>query len=341
MDWTRGYTTSWRVRRVDPATWLPGEELDGVSSLTVKNEVGSNAPLLQSGEMSVTGLVEEGWYRIEALSTQGGAGSVGTVATLLFSSDGSEWSHRSWGGNATGKSVLALAADKKLEPGSYAPKGSDGAQWCVSMLRSCIPAPVRAAGSFELSNHVVFDLGSSCIDGVWAVLDAAGWCMQVDGLGEVTVMPKPTEPSLEITESNKGLLMPSFSRSLPISDVPNVLRVYEDDDEAECVNDDPDSPTSTAARGRRIEAVEENPTRVDGETLSAYARRKLAELSDVYETLDVEREYADGVRPYSLVRVRLAEPGVSGDFEVQSQTVTCMRGIKVGETLGRRSGWRA
>ena len=338
-EWRRGYTSSWRVRRVDPETWLPGEELKGVDSVTVKMESGDNAPLLESGEMGVDGKIDEGWYRIEALASQGG-GTLGTLATLLFSSDGSEWSHRSWGGSVTGKSVLALASEKKLEPGSYAPKGVDGARWCADMLRSCIPSPVNVDGSFILSNHVVLDFGSSALDAVWAVLDAAGWCMQVDGFGEVTVMPKPTEPALEITESNKGLLMPSFSRSLPIEDVPNVIRVYEDGLMAECVNDDPDSPTSTVARGRRIEAVEENPTRVDGETLAAYAKRRLVELSDIYETLDVEREYADGVMPYSVVRMRLAEPGISGDFAVQSQTLTCSRGIKVGETLGRRSGWK-
>ena len=76
---------------------------------------------------------------------------------------------------------------------------------------------------------------------------------------------------------------------------------------------------------------------MDGETLQAYAERRLSELSDIYETIDIEREFVPGVLPYSAVRVALAEPGLYGDFRVMSQTIECSHGVKVGETLGRRA----
>jgi len=331
---------SWRVRKIDESSWLPTEEVGGIDSVTVKRAYGKDAELIESGEMSFTGSLDEGWYRIEALGAQGSTKQVEPIATLLFSADGADWSHNTWGGTMTGMSVLAYASERKFGLGAYAPKGADGAAYAAELLSNCIPAPVKTEGSFVLNDHIVFDLGSTIISGVWAILDSAGWCMQIDGDGTVTVMPKPTEYSLELTTETLGLVMPDASKSLPIEDVPNVMKVYDNEQYAEVRNDDADSPTSTVSRGRDIEEVEENPTRVDGETLYAYARRRLIELSDIYETIDIEREYVSGVLPYSNVRVSLAKAGIDGDFMSMSQTVECSHEIKVGETLGRRSGWQ-
>lgn len=337
LDYRRGYTSSWRVRRIDPKTWLPMEEVHGIESISVKRDHDSS--LIESGDMDVTGSLDEGFYRIEAVSTQGGS-VLEPIATMLFAPDGRDWSHRSWGGKMTGRSVLSYADEERTSPGSYAPKGSDGAQYAASMLRKLIPAPVEVEGSFTLSDHVVFDLGKSVLEAVWDVLNAAGWCMQIDGNGTVTVREKPSRAALSVDTANRGILMPTFSSKLPIDGVPNVMRVYDNGNEAEAVNDDPESPTSTVKRGRSIVDVEDNPTRVDGETLSAYATRALREKSEIYETMDVEREYASGVLPFSMVSVRLAEPGVDGDFMVMSQSIECGHGIKVGETWGRKQTWR-
>ena len=337
LDWSRGYSAKWRVRKVDEATWLPTTEVKGVDGATVKLATGDSAPLLTSGELELSGELEPGWHRIEMSAEQDGASALVAVATLLFEPDGAEWSRGFWGGSVAGRSSLCYAAERKFGPGAYAPKGVDGSKFAADLLRECIPAPVSTVGGFELSNHVVFDLGSSYLDGFWAVLDAAGWCAQVDGTGAVTVMPMPDEPSLTLGHGTLGLLMPDMKRSLPIDDVPNVVRVYEGSEMAEARNDDPDSPTSTVSRGREIQHVEDSPSRIDGETLRGCAERRLAELSDIYETIDIEREYAPDVLPYSAVRVALAEPGLYGDFRVMSQTITCGAGVRVGETLGRRS----
>ena len=323
---------SWRVRRVDPELWLPVEEIMGIRSASVKRATNdNNSPLLESGEMDLTGALEEGYYRIEELSA---SGDLIEVATLLFTPDGADWGFGTWGGSASGKSVLTPASERKFKPGEYAPKGIDGASWCAARLRECIKAPVEVVDGYKLGEHVVFDLGSSYLDGIWSVLDAGSYCMQIAGDGTVTICPKAMEPALVITSDGAGLL-PSISRALPVEDVPNVLKVYDGENEATARNDDPDSPTSVVTRGREIEEVEDSPTRKEGETLQQYANRHLAELSEVYETYDIEREYASGVMPYSIVRVNLPEQGIVGDFRVMSQSCECDKSIKVGETWGR------
>lgn len=328
---------TWRVREIDAGTWLPSREVGGVDGVSIIRKIGRDAKMLESAMMEVTGTLGEGYYRVELLDD---GGSLVNVATLLFAPDDFEWKYRQWSGSMSGRSVLAPASERRLSPGAYAPRGVDGAQWCVDMLSEVIDAPVTREGSFSLAQHVVFDLGDSYLDAVWAVLDAAGWCMQVSDDGTVTVREMPSEPSLVIDSANTALLMPDFLRSMPIEDVPNVLRVYDGTTEYVAENDDPASPTSIPARGRRIEEVEGDPTLREGETYGQYARRRLAELSDICEEMDIEREYVDGIVPYDVIRANLPEPGVVGDYRVMSQTVRCGNGITVGETWGRIANGR-
>ena len=335
MGYETGYASTWVVRRIDPDTWTPIGVLDGVDSVTVQRAVNdSSSPLLESGSMEVSGDVEEGYYRIEMRPS---LGEMVTVATMLFCPDGRKWSHRAWGGKASGRSVLAPASVRMCKPGQQAPMGVDGAAWCASRLREVIKAPVVVEGSFKLGEFMSFESSDSVLDAVWSVLKAVGWCIQIAGDGTVTIREMPTEPSLVINSANRGLLMPKITRRTPISDVPNVLYVYDGDQEAVAKNEDLTSPTSVQARGRRIEQVEENPTRKEGESLLQYAKRRLAELADVYETIDVEREWVDGIHPYSIVRSNMPESGVTGDFRVMSQKLKCGAGIKVSETWGRRA----
>lgn len=334
-DYANSYAAAWRVRRIDPTLWLPVEEVAGVRGASVKrswNRDGS-CPLLESGDMEVTGRLSEGYYRIEMLAD---TGELVNVATLLFAPDGSSWSHRGWSGPLTGRSVLAPASERRFEPGEYAPRGVEGASWCARMLRSVIDAPVTVEGSFGLSDHVVFDLGLSYLDGVWRVLDAGGYCLQIAGDGTVVIRPVPADPALVVNSTSLGLLMPEFGQSLPIDTVPNVLKVYDGAQEAVARNEDSASPTSIPSRGRPIEGdVEDSPARREGETLRQYADRRLGELSEIYETIDVEREYAADVLPYSIVRANLPEAHVTGDYRIMDQTLECGRGIRVGETWGR------
>ena len=324
--------SSWRIRRIDPDLWLPCEEITGVRSVSVKRSTNDgSSPLLEAGDMSITGIIDEGCYRVEELDD---SGVLVEIATLLFTPDRSEYESGAWGGSASGKSVLAPANERKFKPGEYAPKGVDGAIWAAQRLRMAIKAPVEVIDGFKLGDHVVFDLGSSYLDGVWKVLDVGGFCMQIAGDGTVTIRSKEMEPSLIVTSDGAGL-MPKMSRSLPIEDVPNVFKVYDGAAEEVARNDDPSSPTSTVARGREIEEVEDSPTRKEGESLRQYASRKLGELSEIYETYDVEREYINGVVPYSVAKVNLPAQGVVGNFRVMSQTLECSKGIKVGETWGR------
>lgn len=329
---SRGYSATFRVRRVNQATWLPGKVLEGVKSATVRSSTNDSTPLLQSGSLETTGIIDEGYYRIEMV-----AESVEPIATLLFKTDGKDFDYGVWSGSASGKSVLAPAAERKVENGSTVPAGADGAAWVKRMLHEVIHAPVETHGSFKLAEDVTIDLDSYYIDAAWQVLDVGGWCMQIDGEGTVHVLETPSQPKLRITSENQDLFLPQVGSTLDVFDVPNVMIVYEGRERVEVVNDDPASETSTVSRGRRIEHSESDPQRKQGETLYAYAKRRLAELSDVYESIAVKREWVSGLMPYDIVEGFLPACGLVGSFRILDMNPEMRHGILLSETWGRRS----
>ena len=100
------------------------------------------------------------------------------------------------------------------------------------------------------------------------------------------------------------------------------------------VNDDPTSSVSHAARGMWVDCYDPSPARVNGETLAAYASRKLAEASVVVKRKTYTREFHPDVLPFSLVRCSLPEVDLVGDGRVLEQSLTLGYGITVQETLG-------
>lgn len=327
--------SKWRVQNIDASTWLPVTDTVGVKSMSVRKDSNhdGSSPLLQSGDMELTGKISEGYYRISKLEDDM---TQTTVATLLLTPDTSDWKYGAWSSSATGSSVLKQASTVYFKPGAYVPQGTDGVAWVAAVLREDIPCPVKAEGSFKLSEHIVFDLGASHLDGIWQVLDVANFTLSINAEGEVTICQKPTIPVLNIGTANRGLLESEITFNRQISDVPNVVRVYVDGREYRASNDDPASPTSTVTRGLVTEILEEDPTMKEGESPIQYAMRKLIEQGEIYETYDVVREYVEGVEPNSLIRVNLPDQDMNGYYTVLSQSITCEGDIRIEETWGRK-----
>lgn len=332
-----GYdVVAWRMFRVDPVTWADGEQLPGVSAASVSR---SAEGTLENGEVTVDRPVadafEEGYYRIAMTASQGGQTERVDVATLLCVATSDTVNRGVAVASISGRSVLYPASVKRLATGSYAPKGVDGAQWAADALADAINAPVVLRGGFTLDDHVVFDVGTSVLDAVWLVLDAGNHVLQIAGDGTVTVLPRPAEPSLDLDLAHARLLQPSVVRELDWSDVPNRYFAVDNGSVEVAVNDLPTSVTSTVTRGWLSDVVDESPTRVDGETLHAYAERKLEEASMVRDTRTYTREYWPGVHPFSVIRGSLTSVGIEGDFRVESQQITCGRGVVVEEMAAR------
>lgn len=346
IDWTRGYSCEWRVMRVDPDTWADAGTVGGFDSATVTRELDGTMERA-SLTLAATGTdrLPESWYRLVMTAIQGGSTERADVCTVWCNATEDRLAHGMVEREVTGRSVLWPVSAAVMPIGSYAPAGTDGARWAAQQISSRTPAPVTVAGGFTLDSHVVFDQGTSALDAVWQVLDAGGFTIMLDGYGNVTIAPMPTEPSLVLDAANARLLQPEATAALDWSEVPNRYVAVVGGRTAEAVNDDPASVTSTVARGFVVDAdntPDTSPVMVGGETLGSYCARRLAELSVVRDEHTYSREWWPGVFPGSLVRGSLGSVGIEGDLRVTAQQLTCARGIVVEETAGREvSAWPA
>lgn len=333
MDWTGGYSCEWRVSYVDPDTWADAGRVPGVTSVSVDRDGGGDAPLIETGSMEVDGEFgqTERWCRISMVAEQGGRVRE-DVATLLFCASKSTASHGSATSTADGWSVLKPCADVSMPRGAFAPKGCDGAAWAADLLSRHTPAPVTAEGSFTLNEHLVFNLGSTVLDAAWEVLRAGDFVVQIHGDGTVHVVPRPEDPALVLDKARAALLVPGVSDELDYSGIPNRILAYDGGESATAENHDAASPVSYESRGRWVDVVETSPTRVNGESLASYAKRRLADESKAARSRTYTREWWPGVYPYSLVRGSLPSVGLDGDMRVVSQGLACGAGVTVTET---------
>lgn len=345
MDWGRVYTAKWRVMQVDVGTWADTDELPGVVSVGVSRDGMDSVPLLETGTMTLDVPIgttfEDGWYRIEMLAIQyendeGRDVERIPISTLLFQSTSDIINRKNKTISLNGYSVLKPAFDRKLLAGTYAPKGSGIGEYCSRLLSECIPAPIEVdENEAYLSDDVVFDIGMSYLEAVWLVLDNSGWCMQLDGDGTVNILPKPTEVALDINRVNAKLLSPEISGERDLSEVPNRYYVSDGDQTVVVTNEDPQSPTSYSSRGNRwVDYVDTYPTRLNGETLTAYARRQLESLSTIYSKKTYSREFVPEIKPFDIVRGSLVSLEMPEEMRVMSQDITCGIGVYVTETAG-------
>ena len=100
--------------------------------------------------------------------------------------------------------------------------------------------------------------------------------------------------------------------------IPNVVEVvYSHSNtikEAIAINDDPNSPTSTVRRGRRIVYRDTNPSLfgfVSDRQLNDYAKQLLKELSSLEYTISFKHAYCP-VRIGDCVRLNYTAAGING-----------------------------
>ena len=335
-DWMGGYSSIWEVRRVNKDTWQDDDILGNVRTVSVERSCEGDAPTLESGSMTIDspdGAFDGTWYRVSMIAEQAGKERV-PMATLLFERASAHTEKNTVELECNGRSVLQPAADVKMPTGSYAPAGIDGASFAANLISQCTPAPVTVEGSFTLSDDYVFDPGCSNLEAAWKVLNAANWCIQIQGDGTIIVRAKPTEPSLELSKAHAGLLIPGVDDDFDISEIPNRYYAVNDDEVAVATNEDASSEVSYQSRGRWVDEVDTSPALVDGESLEMYAIRKLAEASTITRKFSYEREWWPDVYPFSVVSASLANEGIEGKPRVISQSVECGRGAKVSETSG-------
>lgn len=327
-DWAGSYAIEYRLYRVDDRTWAEAETVSVLRSAHIERTAESQ---IESASLMVTGEgLETGYYRLSALVEQDGITEQHHLGTYQCLASGSESNRGIDAVTVVGRSVLYPAKAKRFDRGCSAPVGCDGVDFAASMLEPLLKAPVMASGSFRLESGYTFEIGSSVLDGIWRVLNAGGWCIQISGAGSVSVVPKPSQPSLVLDGAGTSLLLPSIKSEADYSNVFNTYTAIDGINHVKIINDDPASPTSTVSLGFENDApFDVSPMRIDGETLASYAARKLAESSVIKKSRVYSREYQPSVLPFSIVRGTRQSVGTDADMRVYRQAIDVQRGSRL------------
>ena len=311
IDWGASLKLTWRLVEIDPSMWEPGEAVGGAVSASVTRDVGG--ALLESGNVTVEVPLDfqptEFWGRLEVIAEQGGVTERWPVATMLMTPGDMAVNRGRKIVPYDCSSVLRAAADTVLQTGYSVPAGGDGAKAAADILAAALPCPVYSYGSFTLDEGLVVSRGTSRLEAAQMLVDAAGWCIQVDTYGAVAVREVPSAPSLVLDSSTASLLCTQVTVGGSSYDLPTAYIAV----------DGLDTARAEVASTRPVEIYDDAPKRVNGETLQDYAERMLSELRKQTFSRSYRRAWVPGLTVFDMVDGNLPEAGLDTRMHITSQ----------------------
>jgi hypothetical protein len=336
MDWAKGYTSRYSLHILDEMTWRDIAELE-----MAECEIDCDADgMMQSAEISVPALYDDGtgdtarerWARVYMDVSQEGESARYALFTGLVSAPERNYKNGVVSYKMTCYSVLKPPNDIYLQRGYYAPVATSGAE-LIAQLLSTSPAPITAAGgSPQLKTAIVAEDDETALTMARKIADAIDWRIRIDGMGAVSIEPKPTDTVARFDALSADVITSEFTDTSDWYGCPNVFRAVMDGEVA-VARDETSDRLSIAARGREIWQQETDVELSDGETLAQYAQRKLAEAQKSARKLSYDRRYYDGVGVGDRVRISYPADGIDGVFEVTSQTIQAGTPCKVSEEV--------
>lgn len=329
MDWSKGFSSRFIARTVDPHTWGDTEEIE-VTGGTISRD--STTDLVESASLTVTQPVGEQWIRVYLIAEQEGQKTCReALFTGLATTPERSINGRREENSLDCYSVLKVADDILLPLGYFIPSGSRSGEMLERLL-SDIPGKLTIApGSPYLTKTIVAGVSDSKLKMSKQIVDAIGWQIRIDGMGHVSVGPKPKAIVASFNSQDKDVIEPQVRDNFDSFSIPNVVRVTMGGSTATVRDDSEGSEYSTVKRGREIWKSESASTISDSESLGAYAMRRLKELQAPARTLTYSRRFDPGVVPGSLVSIVYPEQNISGTFRVQSQEITLGYGARTSE----------
>lgn len=331
MDWSKGYSAAYVMKRVDPVTWADLESID-ITGGSIKRE---STGLRQSADIDCVDypIAIEQWIRVYLDVRQDGDAAHVALFTGLATSPDDEYDGNLRENSLECYSVLKPADDVYLLRGWYAPAGMMGGN-VIKQLLSVIPAPVNVPDeSPRLTESIVAEDNETRLTMADRVLTAIGWRLRIDGDGTVNVEPKPTEPAVTFDPLENDAIETEITVSADWYSCPNVYMAIADDMTGIARDDSPNSPLSTVNRGREVWMVDESANLADTESIAQYAQRRLQESQRIQKTAEYDRRYFPQITPGDIVRLRYPKQGLDGAFTVESQSIDLGYGARTSEKV--------
>lgn len=319
MDFSKGYTSTYYMTVVDPATWRDIARYELTGGDVERTDEG----LRQSASIDCRKIPEgiENYVRIYLDPTQNGSTSHNAIFTGLATCPG-----RKFSGNISQKSlscfsVLKPCEDEVLPRGWYANRGRPGGD-VIRELLEYTPAPAEVASdSPTLADFIIAEDQETAASMIDKVLDAIGWTLTISGAGIITVGPKPTSAAVVFDPRTNDVIETELEVEEDLFTVPNCVRITAGEETAEFIDEDADSELSVVNRGRRVWYVDDSANLSSSESAETYARRILKEQQQVAKTASYRRRYIPDLYPGQYVELHYPDQGLTGVFKIEEQKI--------------------
>lgn len=350
--WTESMDQSFEYYTVEPTTLADVKRLDNVKKASFSRD--AETQTLGSATIDVTNSVGESYIRGYLVTSQNGVTEKFPLGTVLSQTPSSSFNGKIMDVSMDCYSPLIELKEKRPPLGYTVRKGTRIMDAAYSIVRENCRVPVNKiepifktdenGEQIDMSPTLQYDFTANT-DDTWLsfVVDLIANAKYELGLGEkgnILFLPKQNIESLQpvwtFSDDNSSILLPDITVNHDLYGIPNVVEVIysygSDYKQVVAINDDPNSPTSTVSRGRKIVYRDTNPSLrgyVTPDQLQAYAERVLKELSTLEYTVNFTHAYVP-VRIGDCVRLNYTRAGITDiKAKIISQNIKAQPGCQV------------
>lgn len=340
-DWTASMQQTFEYYVVNPNNWKDDYQLKNVKKSTINRD--STVETLGSATIDVTDYVGECYIRTYLITIQNGVREKHPLGTHLVQTPSSTFDGKKRDVSMDAYTPLLELKENPPPLGYSILKGENVMENAYRIIREHVRAPVvKTECDKTLFKDFVANTNDTWITFCSDLIANAKYALDLDELGRVLFAPKQETASLQpmwtFTDDNSSILYPELTLKQDLYGIPNVVEVVYSSGKnyysARVVNDDSNSPTSTARRGREIIHRVTNPE-LSGdpteEQIQLYAENLLKELSTLESTVTYTHGYCP-VRVGDCVRLNYTRAGLKNiKAKVISQSIKCETSCSVTE----------
>lgn len=340
-DWTKTMQQTFEYYIVDPNTWRDEKRVDNVISSSITRDL--TAETRGYANLTFTESPGECYIRIYLITIQNGIKERFPLGTYLIQTP-------SYSFNGIVKNISVDAYTPLLELKENMPplgysilKGSKVMDNVYKIMREQMRAPlITVSNSTKLDSDFTANINDTWLVFLTDLISKAKLEIQLDELSRIIFTPKQKTAALRpvwtYDDTNSSILYPDIEMSHDLYGIPNVVEVIYSEG-VKCyhgiaTNDNPNSPTSTVNRKRKITKRVNNPSLPGTPSqvvVQQYAEQLLLEASEIEYTISYKHGYCP-VRIGDCVRLNYKKAGIYDvRAKVISQNIDCTPGCPVSE----------
>lgn len=319
MDWNKGFSAAYYATFVDSATWRDVERFE----ITEGSISYSDDELRCSATVGAVNY-EQGTERIIRVyldARQTGDAELVPLFTGYATSPSQNYNGRLETNSLEGYSVLTPVRDVLLPRGWYATAEIPGGD-IIRGLLDPTPAPVDIEdNSPALQEAIIAEDEETNLSMIDKILNAIDWRMRITGDGVIHILPKASDAEVMYDPLDNDAIEPEIEVTYDWYQCPNCFRAISGDLTAVAKDESLDSMFSIPNRGREVWMAESDATLNEGETIEAYALRRLKEEQSVANEAKYKRRFNPNLTITDLVRLHYPEQGLDGLYKINAITM--------------------